>query len=329
MENKIDILLEKVNDIQQNITDRQQQNSFFTQMVSTTQQENVALMEENANLRYKLEKFNEVQWEEATEVPEQGEDEVAEGEEELTFPDLRNPTAPSNPYILYGVRDGVTYIRSLRYPDDEEIAFGDTVRYRDHTLDDPGNFFLPKDQIYVSDIINDGELCQVGTIRHIRSADPTEGFDFASLERQKGNETYGAYFPADGNRRSLPPYIGNYEVQDDVGRTALARFSENEVRDYALLTPRITNILARLRDTLSIIISSNFNYWYMYCKEIIGPAVLYYHTLEKCYPNIAEKSLPEIAQVLQREGPWIVTLVPEVPGRARRLNAQFRVAELH
>ncbi len=256
-------------------------------------------------------------------------DEVLHQEEEQGFQDRGGPIAPSNPYVLQGKRDGVTYIRSLRYPEDQQLVFGGTVKYREHALEDPGEFFAPKDHIYVDEIINDDGVGRVGSIARITSADPAEHFDFAAIERRKENGTYGVYFPEEAKRRNLRPYIGDYKVEDDLGRTIMARFRNDDVADYALLAPRIAGVRARLHNTLSTATDSHFNYWYMYCKNITGPAVLYYHTLEKWVPRVAEKSLPEIAMMLQRDGPWTVALVPEVPGRARRINAQLRVAEIH
>ncbi len=173
-----------------------------------------------------------------------------------------NPTTPSNPYILHRVRDGVTYIRPLRYPNDQELIFGGTVTYRDYTLEDPGEFFAPKDRIYVDEIINDGEVCRVGNIARILSADPIEHFNFAAKERRKENGTQTEN--RTGNRRNLQPYIGDYKVEDDLRRTILARYRNDDVGDYALLAPRIAGIRARLHDTLSTVVDSHFNYWYIH-----------------------------------------------------------------
>ncbi len=99
-------------------------------------------------------------------------------------------------YMEYGMEAPISIHSDIRMT---RNWYSEVLTCRDHTLEDAGDFFMPKDQIYVAKIINDREVCQVGTIGRIRSADPTEHFVFAAIERRKENGTYGVYFPEDGN----------------------------------------------------------------------------------------------------------------------------------
>ncbi len=156
-----------------------------------------------------------------------------------------------------------------------------------------------------------------------RGTDIAYGF----VDGWRGDGRIRFYAPQIEQRFSCPPILNGQSVSAHVGRTVIVRFNcaTSDVRDYCLLCPQIPNVRLFSRGRPQ---ADTSQFWFLRWEEENTRRVIIHASTIRHDFNMGNATTDAISQFLAGSGPFVATLILDIPGRSGQQVCGFKVKDI-
>ncbi len=240
------------------------------------------------------------------------------------------PPVPSPRYNLFDI-DGQAH--EMRFtPESANDYYADIVvnsqtTFHRYSLEGAVKFFRVGDSL----VFNETEQDAAGRwmAKDIQVIHTEQGMEIAYgfVDGWRGDGRIRFFAPQIDRRFHSPPTLNGQSVSAHFGRTVMVRFDDasSKVLDYCLLCPQIPNVRLISRGRPQ---ADTSQFWFLRWEEETDRRVIIHASTIRHDFNMGNASTDVITQFLAGSGPFLATLIPDIPGRSGQQVCNFRVKNI-